>query len=83
MTSKNISITNDVYHDLVKLKRADESFSDIIKRLVKDSRKNPLQFFGILKDVPDEVLDSFEDAIKDMKDKGSKKADEKIHQDWS
>jgi predicted CopG family antitoxin len=38
VTSKNISITEDVYDMLSKLKLEDESFSDAIRRLAKRSR---------------------------------------------
>ena len=32
--AKNIAISNDVYKNLSKLKRKNESFSDVIKRLL-------------------------------------------------
>jgi len=38
MTSKNISITEDVYEMLSRLKLEDESFSDAIRRLAKRNR---------------------------------------------
>jgi len=38
MTSKNISITEDVYEMLSRLKLEGESFSDAIRRLAKRNR---------------------------------------------
>jgi predicted CopG family antitoxin len=35
MTSKNISITEDVYNKLLKVKGDDESFSELFLRLLK------------------------------------------------
>jgi predicted CopG family antitoxin len=35
MTSKNISITEDVYNRLLKIKKDDESFSELFLRLLK------------------------------------------------
>ena len=38
MTSKNISITEDVYNKLLKVKRDNESFSELFLRLLKIQR---------------------------------------------
>jgi len=82
MPSKNISITDDIYNGLVKLKRDDESFSDIIGRLMAERKKDPLKFFGILEDVPDEIFDDFEKGMDDLKKSATTKANEKIEQEW-
>ncbi|MGV9200437.1 MAG: antitoxin VapB family protein [Promethearchaeia archaeon] len=42
MTSKNISIKENVYNKLLKIKRENESFSDLLSRLLK-SQKNSLE----------------------------------------
>ncbi|MBD3194069.1 MAG: hypothetical protein GF317_03375, partial [Candidatus Lokiarchaeota archaeon] len=39
MASKNISITEEVYNKLIRIKREDESFSELFLRLIK-SQKN-------------------------------------------
>lgn len=39
MASKNISVVDEVYNDLVKHKRAGESFSGELKRLVSGNGK--------------------------------------------
>ena len=46
MTSKNISIKEDVYNELLKIKKDDESFSDLFMRLLKFQRKQLEQSFG-------------------------------------
>ena len=51
MTSKMISIKEEIYNKLSKLKKANQSFSDIIERLMKKYEKNPLFHFGIGKDI--------------------------------
>ena len=42
MTSKNISITEEVYKKLLRIKREDESFSELFLRLLK-IQKNALE----------------------------------------
>ncbi len=44
MASKNITITEDVYDRLRALKREDESFSDLLRRLTE--RTDPMEFAG-------------------------------------
>jgi predicted CopG family antitoxin len=82
MVSKNISITEDVYNDLLKLRKEDESFSEIIRRLVSERKKDPLRFYGILADVPSKDMDEFEDAIGRMKETSAKASNKKIQDEW-
>ncbi len=82
MASKNISITEDVYNDLLKLRKEDESFSEIIRRLVSESKKDPLKFYGILSDVLANDMEEFEDAIGKMKERASKASNKKIQDEW-
>ena len=35
MMAKNVALADDVYSDLKRLKRKDESFSDVIRRLLR------------------------------------------------
>ena len=46
MTSKNISITKDVYDKLLKIKRENESFSELFLRLLKIQKSNMEMSFG-------------------------------------
>ncbi len=49
MTSKNISITEDVYNKLMKVKRDNESFSELFLRLLKVQKVNFEKSFGAWK----------------------------------
>ena len=46
MTSKNISITEEVYNKLLKIKREDESFSELFLRLLKIQKIKLENCFG-------------------------------------
>ena len=46
MTSKNISITEDVYNKLKKIKRENESFSELFLRLLKIQKNTLEKSFG-------------------------------------
>ncbi|MBY8983594.1 MAG: antitoxin VapB family protein [Candidatus Lokiarchaeota archaeon] len=46
MTSKNISITKDVYNKLLKIKKDNESFSELFLRLLKIQRVKLEKCFG-------------------------------------
>ena len=67
MTSKMISIRDDIYKNLKKLKGPDESFSELIERLIANQKKDPLKYFGIANNLRDETLDEFEKAVKEGK----------------
>jgi len=63
MASKMIAIKEELYFKLSKLKKANQSFSDIIERLLKKYEKNPLNHFGIGKDIDTKDLDDFENIL--------------------
>ena len=63
MTSKMIAIKEELYSKLSKLKKANQSFSDIIERLLMNYEKNPLSHFGIGKDINSQDLDDFENIL--------------------
>ena len=46
MTSKNISITEEVYNKLLKIKKEDESFSELFLRLLKIQKVKLENCFG-------------------------------------
>jgi len=46
MTSKNISITEDIYKKLIKIKRENESFSELFSRLLKIQKEKIEKSFG-------------------------------------
>ncbi len=66
MTTKNISITNEVYGLLVSLKRTDESFSDELRRLAT-TKGSLLDFAGAWKDIPDEKIERMKARISERR----------------
>ncbi len=52
---KTITIRDDTYEKLARLKRNGESFSDVIERLIEQKDFDISRYFGILKD--SEVLE--------------------------
>jgi len=82
MTSKMISIRDDVYKNLKKLKGPNESFSELIERLIAHQQKDPLKFFGIAKDLSDELVDEFEKAIIEAKKNDALKSISKFSELW-
>ncbi|WP_457558313.1 antitoxin VapB family protein [Candidatus Harpocratesius sp.] len=69
MASKLIAIKEELYERLSKLKKRNESFSDIIEHLLKNVEKNPLAHFGIAQDLDDKDLDDFESYLFDNRKK--------------
>ncbi|VVB63331.1 Putative antitoxin [uncultured archaeon] len=58
MASKTISIRDDIYKLLKDAKREEESFSDVIGRLLKKDKTDLSEYFGSLNDNP--LLDELE-----------------------
>jgi len=53
MATKNITITEDAYDRLQALKRADESFSELVVRLTEQA--DPMPFAGSCQGLGDQV----------------------------
>lgn len=82
MTSKMISIRDDVYKSLKNLKGPNESFSELIERLIANQKKDPLKYFGIAKDLSSEILDEFEKALIEAKKSDALKSISKFSEIW-
>ena len=82
MTSKMISIREDIYKNLKKLKDPNESFSELIERLIANQQKDPLKHFGIAKSLSDEVLNEFERTVKEGKKKDAIISVSKFSEIW-
>ncbi|MHA1887960.1 MAG: antitoxin VapB family protein [Promethearchaeota archaeon] len=63
MASKMIAIKEELYLKLSKLKKTNQSFSDIIEQLLKKYETNPLSHFGIGKNIDPQDLDDFENIL--------------------
>jgi len=47
---KTITIKDDVYEELIKLKKDRESFSEVIMRILKGKKISLLDFYGVFSD---------------------------------
>lgn len=65
MPSKNISITEDVYRLLSRMKLGGESFSDTIRRLAK--RSSLADCAGLWSDLPEEEVEALIGGIRDLR----------------
>lgn len=65
MTSKNISITEDVYDLLSMMKLEGESFSDAIRRLA--ARRSLKENAGLWSHLPEEEMDAFRKSLGDLR----------------
>jgi len=67
MMTKIISISDDAYGQMLKIKEGKESFSKVIMRIMGEKKQRPLtDFLGIL---PDESVRSIEKAINEGRKK--------------
>ena len=71
MGTKTISIMDDVYELLVRHKRKDESFSDVIRKVFV-RKKDIMRFAGAWKDISDEDTKKMKDFIKKMRKDSTK-----------
>jgi predicted CopG family antitoxin len=77
-----ISIREDVYKNLKKLKGANESFSEVIERLLANQKKEPLKYFNIAKNLPSEILEEFEEEILEGKKKDALRSNNRFFELW-
>lgn len=61
--AKNVALADDVYNLLMREKGAEESFSDVIRRLTK-RKKSLLEFAGVWADIPEAEFQEMEAAIR-------------------
>ena len=65
---KTITIRDDTHRALVRLKEEDDSFSDVIDRLIEEKTGDIRRFAGVLKD--SKVLDSLVEFTKELRASG-------------
>lgn len=65
MTSKTISVSEDVYNLLKKMKLEKESFSQTIRRLVKDRKISDCA--GLWSDLPDTAIEEIKAGVMEVK----------------
>ena len=82
MTSKVISIRDDIYKKLKKLRNPNESFSELLERLINNQKKDPLKHFGIANNLSEDNLDEFEILVKEGKKKDAILSSSKFSEIW-
>ena len=72
--TKVISLSNTAYAEIKSLKKGDESFSDVVMKLVGGARQRPLMdFFGVWPGMKEEAFDikkTLEKQRKQFKTRG-------------
>ena len=68
MASKTLMIQEDTYNLLVKLKTKNESFNDLILRLIY-AKQDFEPFFGLLDDIDENELDNAILEARELNDK--------------
>ena len=66
MVTKTLTITKDSYERLKMLKKPDESFSKVIKRITED-KQDIMRFAGILSDLSDEDVEEMKQSIRELR----------------
>jgi predicted CopG family antitoxin len=65
---KTITIRDDTYHTLLILKEGEDSFSDVINRLVSKKNRDIREYAGALRD--SKVLDRLHASTREMRNSG-------------
>ncbi|OPY39504.1 MAG: hypothetical protein A4E40_01109 [Methanoregulaceae archaeon PtaU1.Bin059] len=65
---KTITLRDETYHALVSLKEPEDSFSDVIERLISRKTRDIREYAGALKDSP--VLDNLGRFTKEVRKSG-------------
>jgi len=65
---KTITIRDDTYHNLLILKEGEDSFSDVINRLVSKKNRDIREYAGALRD--SKVLDQLHTSTREMRNSG-------------
>ena len=70
MASRNVAITEEIYHALEKRKLPGESFTGVIRRLLQDTER-PSKYFGALKDLDGKELSTIEQNRAELRERWS------------
>ena len=65
---KTITIRDDTYHTLLMLKEGEDSFSDVINRLISKKNRDIREYAGALRD--SKILDRLQASTKEIRDSG-------------
>jgi predicted CopG family antitoxin len=65
---KTITIRDDTYHTLLMLKEGEDSFSDVINRLISKKNRDIREYAGALRD--SKILDHLHASTRELRDSG-------------
>jgi len=65
---KTITIRDDTYHTLLMLKEGEDSFSDVINRLISKKNRDIREYAGALRD--SKILDRLQVSTREIRDSG-------------
>jgi predicted CopG family antitoxin len=65
---KTITIRDDTYHNLLMLKEGEDSFSDVINRLISKKNRDIREYAGALRD--SKILDRLHKSTREIRDSG-------------
>lgn len=65
---KTITIRDDTYYTLLMLKEGEDSFSDVINRLISKKNRDIREYAGALRD--SKILDRLQVSTKEIRDSG-------------
>jgi len=65
---KTITIRDDTYYNLLMLKEGEDSFSDVINRLISKKNRDIREYAGALRD--SKILDRLHTFTKEIRDSG-------------
>ena len=65
---KTITIRDDTYHTLLMLKEGEDSFSDVINRLISKKNRDIREYAGALRD--SKILARLQVSTKEIRDSG-------------
>ena len=65
---KTITIRDDTYYNLLMLKEGEDSFSDVINRLISKKNRDIREYAGALRD--SKILERLHASTKEIRDSG-------------
>lgn len=74
MSTKTISLSEDAYNKLKALKKDNESFSDVVRKVTKTS--NISKFHGVLSD---DTADEIEESIRKNREDNLERHSERVN----
>ncbi|MAF51347.1 MAG: antitoxin [Nanoarchaeota archaeon] len=80
MGTKTISIMDDAYNILLSRKHENESFSEVIRKLV-GKKTDIMEFAGAWKDVPDKEIEGMKKRINSIRRKATVDLLKKLEKD--